>query len=92
MLPGRWANEERADEISIDSEVHLLPKDENETISLRPLENVITVTRVAIAVIVMILWGTATFTVGNIIGKRQQDDGPWGSFENGFVEEQVISK
>ncbi|RDW64609.1 hypothetical protein BP6252_10260 [Coleophoma cylindrospora] len=90
LRPDRWADEDPADKASTESGEHLLPKNESETTALQVPQRLITVRHVFIAVILLILWGGAAFMLGNVTGKRQQND-PWGSFENGFVEEQVVT-
>jgi len=42
-------------------------------------------------IIVVVLSASATFCVGFAFGNTRRE-GPWGSFENGFIEERVVSK
>ena len=42
-------------------------------------------------IIVVVLSAAATFWVGFVFGNARRE-GPWGSFEDGFVEERVVSK
>lgn len=87
----RWADQHRADKASMESEENLLPKDGNDTEVPRPLKPVRNTTQVVITVVILLLWGAAAFVAGSMTGKTQRD-GPLGSAENGFVEEQIISK
>lgn len=87
LLPRIWGDEK----ITTESKEFLLPNNENgnDLESREPAEPVTRTApsaRVIVAgVLAMILWGAAAFRMG------QGRDGSWGSFENGFLEEQVIS-
>ncbi|KAH9207799.1 hypothetical protein DL95DRAFT_313013 [Leptodontidium sp. 2 PMI_412] len=74
----------------MESEENLLPKDGNDTEVPRPLKPVRNTTQVVITVVILLLWGAAAFVAGSMTSKTQRD-GPLGSAENGFVEEQIIT-
>ncbi|PQE29314.1 hypothetical protein CJF30_00004345 [Rutstroemia sp. NJR-2017a BBW] len=82
--------------VAAESGEFLLPKNENEhdTTSVRQPAKLAIATKSAWVIIegilFIMLWGAIAFMVGNRMGQRQRDS-PWGSFENGFDEEQVVT-
>ncbi|PQE15531.1 Tat pathway signal sequence protein [Rutstroemia sp. NJR-2017a WRK4] len=92
LLNRTWGD----DTIAAESEEFLLPKNENEhdTTLVRPPAKLAIATKlewvIIAGILFMMLWGAIAFMVGNKMGQRQRDT-PWGSFENGFDEEQVVT-
>lgn len=87
----RWRDQHTVAKASTESEENLLPKDEGDTEAPIPLRPVSNTTQVVITVTILLLWGAAAFIAGSMTSNTQRDS-PFGSAENGFVEERIISK
>ncbi|KUL81715.1 hypothetical protein ZTR_09659 [Talaromyces verruculosus] len=70
-----------------ESEERLLPKVAGLTPSHK--ETCLSARKTVAAAVLIVLWGALTLGAGIAVGR--QWEGPWGTFENGFVEERVIT-
>ncbi|KIN09126.1 hypothetical protein OIDMADRAFT_23838 [Oidiodendron maius Zn] len=86
-LPRGEEREEPAEKLSTSSEDHQL---QLVALSKQSRFRATNIPRVVITVAVFILWGVITFIAGITIGKGECR-GDWGSFENGFIEERVVT-
>ena len=80
--------EEPAENLSTSSEEHQL---QLVALSKPSRFRATNIPRMVATVAVFILWGVITFIAGIAIGKGERR-GDWGSFENGFIEERVVSE
>lgn len=71
------------------SKEHLLPDDDS--VSSRPRSTTGSTMRVAIAGVVLILCSMLSFALGTWVAKRPTESAQ-GSYENGFIEEQIVSR
>ncbi|TGO43675.1 hypothetical protein BOTNAR_1481g00030 [Botryotinia narcissicola] len=86
----RWRDQHTVDKASTESEENLLPKDEGDTEAPRPSRPLSNTIQVVITVTILLLWSAAAFIAGSMTSKAHRDS-PFGSAENGFVEERIIT-
>ncbi|KAL2060609.1 hypothetical protein VTL71DRAFT_9250 [Oculimacula yallundae] len=81
---------EQAEEVSTESMEHLLFKTQSERDLEMPVNGGRKVLSLLTVVTFMLIWGLVAFSVGFVAGGTRRE-GKWGTFENGFSEERVVT-